>query len=210
MENVNPFNNAVEKYDQWFERYHWVYQSELFAIERLLPRRANAVEIGVGSGRFASPFSIHTGLDSSENMLKLAKQRDIEVVLGTAEDMPFYDESFNLALMVTTLCFLDDVKKSLKESHRILKSGGQLVIGFIDRMSPLARKYKQEKAESSFYTHARFYSPEELCEILKEIAFDDFFFVQTLFQPIDEIKNVEPVKNGYGRGSFIVLRCVKL
>ena len=209
MKKIDPFNDAAEKYDQWYDRYHWVYQSELFAIERLLPRRVNAVEIGVGSGRFAAPFGIHIGVDPSENMLKLAKLRDIKVIQGVAEELPFFDESFNLVLMVTLICFLDDIKKSFHEVYRILRPGEQLVIGFIDKLSPLGRKYEREKEESSFFQHAHFYSPEELTELLIEASFDDIFFVQTLFHPIDEIKNVEPVKNGYGKGSFVVLRSVK-
>ena len=199
----------MEKFDPWYERYHWVYQSELFAIERLLPRRVKAVEIGVGSGRFATPFDIRIGLDPSENMLKLAKLRDIKVVKGMAEELPFFDESFNLVTMVTTICFLKNIKKSFQEIHRILRTGGQLVIGFIDKLSRLGRKYEQNKEGDFFFKHARFYSPEELTELLTETSFDDIFFVQTLFHPIDEIKQVEPVKNGYGRGSFVVARSVK-
>lgn len=210
MSSIDIFNSNVEEFDLWYERYHWVYQSELFAIERLLPRRVNAVEIGVGSGRFSKPFGIRIGLDPCENMLKLAKKRNIEGVSGKAEELPFCNESFKLILMVTTISFLNNIYKSFKEAYRVLKPGGQLVIGFIDRLSPLGRMYEQKKEESMFFKQANFCSPEELTELLYRAHFDDIFFVQTLFRPLDKIDDIEPVKNGYGRGSFVVLRSVKI
>jgi len=209
QESINIFDNHVDKYDQWFDTHHWVFQSEVLALERLLPRRANAIEVGVGTGRFASSFNIRIGIDPSENMLKLAKERNIGVVQGVAEALPFLNESFNLVLMVTTICFLEDIKKSFREIHRILIPGGQLVIGFIDKLSPLGKKYLQEKDTSKFFKQATFYSPEELTALLRKASFDDFFFVQTLFQPLDQINQIEPGKNGYGKGSFVVVRAIK-
>ena len=110
--SVKIFNGAAEKYDQWYETHHWVYQSEILALERLLPRRVNALEIGVGTGRFASAFNIRVGLDTCKNMLTIAKKRKIQVIQGIAEALPFSSESFSLVLMVTTICFLNDIKKS--------------------------------------------------------------------------------------------------
>jgi len=203
------FNRNADRYDQWYDKYHWVYQSELFAVERLLPRRANAVEIGVGTGRFAGPFSIQTGVDPSENMLKLARSRNINVVQGAAEELPFCNESFNLVLMVSTTCFLKDIPKCFKEIYRVLRYRGEFVIGFVDKLSHLGRQYEREKDTSMFLKDANFYTPEELTELLMAASFNDLLFVQTLFRPLDEINKMEPVKKGYGKGSFVVVRSVK-
>lgn len=203
------FDHNANKYDHWYDRYHWVYQSELFAIERLLPRRTSGVEIGVGTGRFAGPFSIRTGVDPSENMLKLAESRNINVVQGVAEELPFCNESFNLVLMVFTICFLNDIVRGFKEIYRVLRPGGEFVIGFVDKLSLLGRQYGREKETSVFLKDASFYTPEKLTELLIATSFNDLFFVQTLFRKLNEIKEMEPVKNGYGKGSFVVVRSVK-
>jgi len=39
--------------------------------------------------------------------------------------------------MVTVICFLNDVGKALSEAYRVLKSGGCIVIAFIDKNSPI-------------------------------------------------------------------------
>lgn len=203
------FNQQAERYDRWYDENHWVFQSEVLAIERLLPRWIKAVEIGVGTGRIAGSFNIRLGLDPAPSMLKLARNRNIRVIQGVAESLPFQDRSFDLVLMATTICFLNDVRKSLREAYRILSEGGHLVIGFIDKLSPLGEKYEQHKNKSVFYRQATFFTPEELNELLQESEFEDIFYVQTLFNPPEEIQQIEPVKYGYGRGSFLVVRAIR-
>jgi hypothetical protein len=76
-------------------------------------------------------------------------------------------------------------------------------------LSQLGRQYEREKETSVFLKDANFYTPEELTELLIATSFNDLLFVQTLFRPLDEISEMEPVKNGYGKGSFVVVRSVK-
>jgi hypothetical protein len=44
---------------------------------------------------------------------------------------------------------------------------------------------------------------------LIENEFIDFHIVQTIFHDLSEIKEAEPVKNGFGEGSFVVIRALK-
>ena len=66
-----------------------------------------------------------------EAMRKLARERKIRVYNAVAESLPFEAGQFDFALMVTTICFVDDIEKSFKEVKRILKSGGLFIIGFV-------------------------------------------------------------------------------
>ncbi|WP_243670029.1 hypothetical protein [Methanoculleus chikugoensis] len=56
----NVFERFAEEYDRWFEEHRAEYHAELARIRRLLPPcpDARAVEVGVGSGRFAAPPSV--------------------------------------------------------------------------------------------------------------------------------------------------------
>ena len=209
MPKVKPFEKHASKYEEWFQRNKLAYESELQAIKELLPESKNGIEIGVGSGRFAAPLGIKLGLDPSRKMRKLAQKRGIEVIDGVAEAIPLGDSQFDFVLMVTTLCFLDDVEAGLKEAHRVLKSNGSLIIGFIDVNSPMGRSYQQKKNDNVFYKEASFYSVEEVVAHLKKAGFVNFDFKQTLFRPLAEISDIEPVKEGYGEGSFVVVKATK-
>lgn len=210
MGNFEPFENHSQKYDEWFDKNRFIYESELQAVKELLPKSGNGIEVGVGSGRFAAPLGIKLGLDPSRNMGRIAKKRGIKLIEGVAESLPFPDSHFDFILMVTTICFLDDVEKALNEANRVLKPGGFLIIGFIDAESSLGKFYEEIRSESEFYKYARFHSVEEVISLMKNANFQDFCFRQTLFQPSDKIKAIESVKKGYGEGSFIVVRGTKI
>ena len=209
MPKIRPFEKYTDQYENWFEKNRYVYQSEINAIRVILPDFKNGIEIGVGSGRFAKPLGIKFGVEPSYEMRKIAQSRGIEVVDSAAEDLPFKDCIFDLALMVTTLCFLDDERKAFIEIYRILKPGGYFINGFVDKNSKVGRIYQKNKQKSVFYREAIFFTTEEVVKILKETGFKDFEFRQTVFSTLDKINQVEKIKEGYGEGSFVVIRAQK-
>ncbi len=211
MPKIEPFEKYASKYEDWFVKHRFAYESELRAIKAQLPESENSIsiEIGVGSGRFAAPLGIALGVEPSSKMRALARTRGIDVIGAVAEALPFGNSSFDLALMVTTICFVDDLRTAFKEVYRILKPDGCLVIGFIDRDSPVGRLYERHKEESVFYRVARFYTTEAVISILEKTGFKDFSFCQTIFHDLAEINEVESVKAGYGEGSFVVVKAKK-
>lgn len=168
-----------------------------------------SIEIGVGSGKFAVPLGIKIGIDPSPRMRKIAQQRGIEVIDAIAEELPFKDSQFELALMVTSICFVDNLNLAFREIYRILKPGGYLIIGFIDKDSSLGKLYQQHKKKNVFYKITTFYSVKEVVDNLNKVGFKEFNFKQTIFHSLNEIKNVEPAKEGYGEGSFVVVKAMK-
>lgn len=206
MPKSQPFERYTERYEGWFDAHEAAYRSEVEALERLIPRPGIGIEIGVGSGRFAAPLGMQVGLDPAIGMLWLARKRDIEVVRGVAERLPFDDGTFDTALIVTTICFVDDIPQTLAEARRILRPSGELVIGYIDRDSPVGRMYQEEQSESPFYRDAVFVSTDELVEALETAGFSAFEFVQTIYHRPDETDEPEPIDSGYGEGSFVGIK----
>lgn len=204
MPKIEPFEKHTIQYEDWFKENKYAYQSEINAIKDILPNFNNGIEIGVGSGKFALLLGIKLGIEPSVEMRKIAESRGIEVIDGVAENIPFGDESFDLVLMVTTLCFLDNAKKAFSEIYRILKPEGFFVNGFVDRNSKIGKMYQKYKQKSVFYRAAIFFSTEEVINLLKEAGFKKIEFRQTIFSTLDKIKKIEMVKEGYGEGSFIV------
>jgi SAM-dependent methyltransferase len=209
MPGIQTFDKHVNEYEQWFIDHPLAYVSELHAVRELLPKSCSGVEIGVGTGRFAAPLGIKRGIEPSRSMAELARRKGIEVASGVAEKLPFKDGEFDFALMVTTVCFLDDMDLAFGEAHRVLRPGGPFIIGFIDRESRLGREYMKRRDKSVFYKDATFYSVKEIVEHLAKAGFADFAFRQTLFGNPGDMEKADPVKEGHGEGSFIVVRVVK-
>jgi len=210
MPKVQPFETHTNQYEEWFQKNPWAYESELNAIRRLLPGRVEAsVEIGVGSGLFAAPLGVAFGVEPAHAMAALARQRGINVIDGVAEALPFHDNRFDFALMVTTLCFLDDVEAAFQEILRVIKPGGYFLCGFVDRESFLGKLYERYKDQNVFYRLATFYAVDEVIVRLQKAGFHDLAFTQTIFRGLDEIHEIEPVENGYGKGAFVVVRAQK-
>ena len=208
LPKVEPFDRYPHRYDGWFDRNKVVYESELLAVATLLPD-GEGLEVGVGSGRFASPLGVRLGLDPSDRMVEMALKRGVKAVKGVGESFPVRSSCLDYVLMVTTICFLEDVRSAFEEAFRILKPGGSIVVAFIDRESPLGRLYRKRKAESVFYRVAEFYSVDEVVSLLREAEFREFEFTQTIFRSLPEIREVEEVREGYGEGSFVVVRAIK-
>lgn len=207
MKAIDIYNQFSAEYDKWFEENDNLYQSEISALQKAIPENKKGIEIGIGTGRFAQPLHIKYGVEPSKAMADIARQRGIEVTEATAENLPIETATYDFALMVTVDCFLTDIPKAFAEAHRILKPNGTIIIGMIDKNSPIGQQYEQNKSNSKFYQYANFHSVEEITEHLKSTGFHKFQYWQTLTQ--QQNTDVEPPQTGYGKGSFVVIKAFK-
>jgi ubiquinone/menaquinone biosynthesis C-methylase UbiE len=205
MNRDNVFENYAEEYDEWFNVHPSVYQAELRAIKMLLPQSGKGVEIGVGTGRFAVPLGITIGVEPSEAMAAIAKNRGITIYEAKAENLPLGDNAFDFVLLITTICFLENPLQALKEIRRILRPAGKIIIGMLDNNSPLGREYESKKKSSKFYRHATFFSVNQVVAWLKQFGYGHIQMIQTIVNKPKDIKGIEPVKEGYGEGLFVVI-----
>jgi SAM-dependent methyltransferase len=210
MPGVEVFNRHTERYDQWFERHPEQYEAELRALSALLPRVNRGLEIGVGTGRFSVPLGIRWGVDPSIRMGKMAKSRGIQVISARAEGLPFKAFQFDLVLLVTTLCFLNDPGAALKEVYRVLISGGTILIGTFDPDSPPGVPFIRENKGSPFFQEARFYSVESVAALMRSTGFNQFEYRQTLRQVVALPAQVQTAEEGYGQGLFVVIKARKM
>lgn len=206
MPKIEPFEKHSNEYDKWFDDHIDLYAAELESIRQLLPPSgAEGMEVGVGSGKFAAPLGIKIGVEPSEQMANKARIQGIDVYSGIAEELPFADARFDFVLMVTTICFVDDVVKSFKEVFRVLKTGGFIIVGFVDRESELGKQYSEKKETSRFYKDATFFSASEVLMYLKESGFMITKTLQTLI-PGELPKTI---LEGFGKGAFVSVKGMK-
>lgn len=203
---VEHFQKTAVSYDAWYDAHPALYRTELAALRKAVPGRGRGLEIGVGTGRFASLLSVRYGLDPSPGMLGQARRRGIRAVRGYGEALPFHDRSFDLVLIVFVIEFVEDLEGFLAEAARVLRDRGRLVIGFMDRDSAWGR-YFHSTSKARAYFHPP--SPRDLITVLGRIGLRYEASWQTLFGPPPDLPRVERPRKGFGRGSFVVVKAVK-
>lgn len=211
MKTHLPFDDHVAEYDAWFGEHPYAFQSEVEALREMLPEgdKLTGIEVGLGTGRFSTALGINEGVEPSVPMRRLAIKRGIEIMDGFAEELPYGDLKFDFVLMVFCISYFKKLRPPFTEAYRVIKLGGSLVVGFLDRDSIIGQEYESRKSESVFYKHATFYSVEKVQKELKAAGFRLFGISQTLFHPLEEIRMIEPAKPGHGEGSFVVIKAHK-
>jgi len=119
------------------EQRHWWYRS--------MPALARAVlgpslrpglrilDAGCGPGpnfEWLRPYGEVVGLDYSPEAIRLANARHpgTEAVRGDITEMPFADESFDLALEFTVLALVDEDQRGVDELARVTRPGGTVLL----------------------------------------------------------------------------------
>jgi ubiquinone/menaquinone biosynthesis C-methylase UbiE len=115
------------------------------------PRLVLDIGCGTGSSLFESaprwPGAMLTGLDASIGMLAVAQReaerlpaeaRDrISYIVASADQLPFEDRSFDLAICGFMLQLVPDRVPVLAEMHRVLRPGGTVaILGWIQEKEP--------------------------------------------------------------------------
>jgi len=72
MKRIAPFEKHAKEYDAWFDENKLVYLSELEAVKSMLPEGGTGIEIGVGTGRFASQLGIKQPINHQSPSKRLA------------------------------------------------------------------------------------------------------------------------------------------
>lgn len=203
------FDGFASEYDGWYDgKGRAAFQTELAALRPLLSGLPKPwLEIGVGSGRFASELGIEQGIDPSVELLALARKRGIEVLWGEGEETPYPHHSFGTVFLLTTWAFLEDRAAVLKHINRLLKPEGKLVNGYLDREGRWGSGYVEKgKSGHPLLRHARFATFSEVRTDIEAAGFRVTGTWSTLFAGPGELTEVEEPRVGYVPGaSFVVV-----
>lgn len=99
----------------------------------------DVLEVGCGTGllldRIRGFARSARGVDVSPEMLRRAAERGHQVEEGTATDLPFDDDTFDVTCSFKVLAHVADVPLALREMARVTKPGGYVVAEFYNRRS---------------------------------------------------------------------------
>ncbi|KYH38139.1 MAG: hypothetical protein AYL29_000910 [Candidatus Bathyarchaeota archaeon B24] len=137
----------MESYDSSAFTYDRLYGEEQEAKHlrgiRMMPSIEDAIvlDAGCGSGllieKLADTAGLIVGLDFSKAMLRIArdkfKQRNVALVRGDVEKLPFRDDVFDMVFMFTVLQNTPDPSAALKEAYRVLRRSGYLAVSFLKK-----------------------------------------------------------------------------
>ncbi|GFK95345.1 Malonyl-[acyl-carrier protein] O-methyltransferase [Fundidesulfovibrio magnetotacticus] len=136
----------LARYERWLASRRGAYAlaQEFRLLESLIsawPRRGRTLlEIGCGPGVFLEFFHHAgydvTGLDKSPVMAHAARKRlghRAEVNLGDCEALPYEDNQFDVAALLTVLEFVPDPEAALREAVRVARSA--VIVGYLNRWS---------------------------------------------------------------------------
>ncbi|RTZ98882.1 MAG: class I SAM-dependent methyltransferase [Deltaproteobacteria bacterium] len=148
-------------------------------LDMLRPHPGETVlDIGCGTGVNLDRLIKHgidvTGIDPSVYMLDFAEQHlghRADLHHNYAETLPFEDNSFNHAIFMTSLEFVDDPHRAIAEACRVAKD--KLFIGMLNRYA-LKNIYRRIQGifRNTIYNRARFFSIWELKQMIHQLLGD--------------------------------------
>jgi SAM-dependent methyltransferase len=126
------------RYDEvadWYEREFVaseVYEQNRTIVLRLLGRGPGClIDVGCGGGANAAVYTDRgwsvVGVDTSEEQLRFARSRGVDVTRADAAALPFADASFDAAVSTWLHTDVDDFPAVLREIGRVLRPGGPFV-----------------------------------------------------------------------------------
>lgn len=199
---LEVFRDRARDYDAWYERHPQLYRSELMAASTF--NCQGGVEIGVGTGRFAAPLGIAAGVDPVREMLRLAP-RELDLVEGVGEMLPLKDGAYPCALIVVTICFVQDPEALLREAAR---AAGRVVACIVPRESPWGSLYSElGRGGHPFYSRARFYTVREVVGMAKGLK--PVRLVATLFAPPPGAGEEEPTEASIDEAERAGFACIE-
>lgn len=139
-ESRHYYNEFATHYeDHRHHGYHRWLDERSVALVREQARGRRVLEVGCGTGlilREIAPVAAEAvGLDLSPGMLEVARQRQLSVVEGSADELPFGDANFDLVYSFKVLAHVPSIGQALSEMVRVTRPGGQLVLEFYNRRS---------------------------------------------------------------------------
>jgi ubiquinone/menaquinone biosynthesis C-methylase UbiE len=145
-----------------------------------LSRSLNVLDVAAGTGLFgralAHAVASVTAVDITPEMIEEGRKRakadgidNLRFELGSAEALPFADESFDLVMSRYAIHHFADPKTVLHEMSRVCKTGGLVVnVDMVSDENSAVRAYQNEVERMMDSTHAMMLSPCQLVQATTE------------------------------------------
>jgi SAM-dependent methyltransferase len=131
MSGVAHYDGVADWYDRELATAELGLSSQRVVLRILGQGSGRLLDLGCGGGAFTAILAEQgwrvTGVDISEDQLRLARSRGVDARLADAGELPFADASFDAAVSVFTHTDMDDFAGALRELARVLRPDGVFV-----------------------------------------------------------------------------------
>ncbi len=179
MLKQNPkdhFEQRAEKYDH---SSNWVEDEVLIGKIRELATatpEAHVLDVAIGTGKLAEAFREHVkylaGIDICMDMVSYAREFADEIVMSSAEDMPFKNNFFDICTCRQGLQFMD-IPVVLGQMYRVLKPGGSVVLCHLTAYGDEDKEIAFQIQELRNPARKNFFLPGDFDSFLKTAGFEN-------------------------------------
>ena len=137
------------KYDTIGRNYAFLRQTEpriAAPIHRALGEARSVLNVGAGTGSYEPSDREVTALEASAEMIAKRPATAAPAIQGTAEELPFEDDSFDAAMAVLTIHHWSDQARGLAEMRRVSK-GPVVLLTFDPDARPWLTDYLPQLAQ---------------------------------------------------------------
>jgi SAM-dependent methyltransferase len=125
------YDGVAEWYDREFATGDLAVAPRDATLRLLGDGPGRLLDVGCGTGAHTVALVDHAwdavGVDISEDQLRLARERGLDVVRADAAELPFEDATFDAVVSMWTHTDVDDFAALVREVARVLRPGGPFV-----------------------------------------------------------------------------------
>ncbi len=225
------FDEYAEAYDSWFLENRAILESEVRLLRHFLEKPGQALSVGCGTGLFEwilreqHGTEIGFGVEPSEDMRRIARERGLEVRAGSAEELPYEDDSFDTVILNGIPGYVDDLERAFLEAARVLRPGGAIIVADVPAESSFGLLYQLAATKGSWEdptleglappvpypvelaAAAHWRTTQEKIQLLERTGFERLEYAQTLtLHARFANEEVEEPSKGYEKGDYVAIR----
>lgn len=125
------YDGVAEWYDREFATGELAVAPRETTLRLLGDGPGRLLDVGCGTGAHTAALVDHgwdaMGVDISEDQLRLARERGLEVVQADAAELPFEEATFDAVVSMWTHTDVEDFAALVQEVARVLRPGGPFV-----------------------------------------------------------------------------------
>lgn len=144
--SISELKKTAEDYEQLLVPALFRSWAEQMVAVADLQRDDCVLDVACGTGIFARAAKVHlgsdssiTGLDLNPGMLAVAEEKTADIFWqqGSAESLPFEDNTFDVVVSQFGLMLFESPEKALREMSRVLRPDGRLLIAVFNSLEHL-------------------------------------------------------------------------